>query len=156
MNRLFINYLLFLRTIVGFAMGLWIFVCPLVADADISDSQEVTVVVGETNLVHGSKIFLEEVAQIQASPFLKEVLEKIELGNSPKPGKIKLLNKERLVSLIQSQPGVPEGVLIDIPGKIYVKRASQQIEQQAFHDQVDLFLSDISYVENIMIVYSDK
>ncbi|RLB84316.1 MAG: flagella basal body P-ring formation protein FlgA [Deltaproteobacteria bacterium] len=143
MNRFFLKYLMFLSPFACLAMGVWISVCPLAAAAEISDSHDVKLVVAETNLVLGPKIFLGEVAQIQASPFLKEVLQKIELGNSPKPGKIKQLNKKRLVSLIRSQPGVPEGVLIDTPKKIYVKRASQQIEQQVFQAQVDLFLSGV-------------
>ena len=123
-------------------MGIWIFVCPLAANAGIS-VHEVKVVVAETSLVRGPMVFLGEVAHIQASLFLKEVLQKIEIGNSPKPGKIKQLNKRRLVSLVQSQPGVPEGVVIETPKKIYVKRASQQIQQQQFQAQVDLFLSKV-------------
>lgn len=142
MNRFFVNYLIFLSPFASLVMGVWISVCPLAANAGIS-VHEVKVVVAETNLVRGPRVFLGEVAQIQASPFLKEVLQKIELGNSPKPGKIKQLNKRRLVSLIQSQPGVPEGVLIDTPKKIYVKRESQQIKQQHFQEQVDLFLSKV-------------
>jgi flagella basal body P-ring formation protein FlgA len=143
MNRFLVNYLIELRAFACLAMGLWVFACPLAADAGISDSSEVKVVVAETNLVSGPKVFLGEVAQIQASLFLKEVLQKIELENSPKPGKIKQLNKRRLVSLIQSQPGVPEGVVIETPKKIYVKRTSQQIGQQVFQEQVDLFLSGV-------------
>lgn len=121
----------------------WVFVCPLSAAAGISDSPEVKVVVSGTSLVSGPRIFLGEVAQVQASSFLKDVLQKIELGKSPKPGKIKQLNKNHLVSLIQSQPGVPEGVMIDTPPQIYVKRTSQQIEQQDFQAQIDLFLSNV-------------
>ncbi len=142
MNRFFVNYLLFLSLFASLVMGVWILVCPLAANAGIS-VHEVKVVVAETNLVRGPRVFLGEVAKIQASPFLKEVLQKIEIENSPKPGKIKQLNKRRLVFLIQSQPGVPEGVLIDTPKKIYVKRASQQIKQQHFQEQVDLFLSAV-------------
>jgi flagella basal body P-ring formation protein FlgA len=142
MNRFLVNYIPFLSAFASMAIGLWIFVCPPAANADI-DFHDVKVVVAETNLVFGPMVILGEVAQIQASPFLKEVLQKIELENSPKPGEIKQLNKRRLVSLIQSQPGVPEGVVIDTPKKIYVKRESQQIEQQEVQAQVDLFLSGV-------------
>ncbi len=135
-------YQRFLSIVVGLAISLWIFVCPLAADTGISDAREVKILVAETNLVQGSVVFLGEVAQIQATSFLKEVLKRIELGKSPKPGKIKQLNKKRLISLIQSQPGVPEGVLIETPNKIYVKRTSQQVKEQAVKDQVGLFLSD--------------
>jgi len=142
MNRFIVNYIPVLSAFAIMAIGLWISVCPPAANAGI-DSHDVKVVVAETSLVLGPMVILGEVARIQASPFLKEVLQKIELENSPKPGEIKQLNKRRLLSLILTQPGVPEGVLIETPKKIYVKRASQQIEQQEVQAQVDLFLSGV-------------
>jgi flagella basal body P-ring formation protein FlgA len=143
MNRFLENNIVLSRGFAGMVLGLWMCACTVSAAADRSGSHEVKIVVAETNQVQGAQILLGEVSQIQASPFLQEVLQKLEIGNSPKPGKIKQLNKRRLVSLIRSQPGIPEGVLIDVPKKIYVKRASQQIQQQDFHKQVNLFLSDI-------------
>ncbi|MBA3008869.1 MAG: flagellar basal body P-ring formation chaperone FlgA [Proteobacteria bacterium] len=132
----------FLGPFAGLAIGAWLFVCPPGLDADTAGPREVKIRVKETSLVQGPQILLGEVAQIQAGSFLKEILQTMELGNAPKPGKIKQLNKNQVVSLIQSQPGMPEAVSIEIPENIYVKRDSQQIEQQKVREQVELFLSD--------------
>ena len=126
----------------GLAMGGSFVVCPAVSGAGISEPREVKIMVRETSLVQGSEILLGEVARIESGPFLKEILQIMVLENSPKPGKIKQLNKNRLVSLIQSQPGLPENILIEAPGKIYVKRDSQQILPQKVREQVDIFLAE--------------
>jgi len=132
----------FLVPFAGLAIGAWIFVCPPVLDAETPGPREVKIRVKETSLVQGPQILLGEVAQIQAGPFLKEILQTMELGNAPKPGKIKQLNKPHLDALIHSQPGMPENVSIEIPENIYVKRDSQQIQQQKVQEQVERFLSD--------------
>ncbi len=133
----------FFSLLAGLAIGTMILVHPLNADTLISNFREVTIVVEETNLVSGPEIFLGNIALIHANPFLKEVLQKIELGKAPRPGQIKHLNKRRLVSLIQSQKGVPKDAMIDVPQNIYVKRASQQIKQQKIREQVNVFLADL-------------
>ena len=124
------------------ALGGLVCVKPISADTRVPGSREVKILVEETNLVRGPEIFLGNIALIHASPFLKEVLQKIELGKAPRPGKIKHFSKRRLVSLIQSQRGLPEDALIEVPKNIYVKRASQQIKQQEIREQVNLFLAD--------------
>jgi len=126
----------------GLAMGGWFVVFPTVSGAGISESREVKIMVRETSLVQGGEILLGEVAQIESGTFLKETLQTMVLENSPKPGKIKQLNKNRLISLIQSQPGLPENILIEAPEKIYVKRDSQQISSQKVREQVDTFLAE--------------
>ena len=126
----------------GLAMGGSFVVCPVVSGAGISEPREVKIMVRETSLVQGSEILLGEVARIESGPFLKEILQTMVLENSPKPGKIKQLNKNRLVSLVQSQPGLPENILIEAPEKIYVKRDSQQIPPQKVREQVDIFLAE--------------
>ncbi len=131
----------FLSLLASLAMGTMIWVHSLNAET-LSSFREVKIFVEETNLVSGPEIFLGNIALIHADPFLKEVLQKIELGKAPKPGKIKHLNKRRILSLIQSQKGLPKDAMIDIPQNIYVKRASQQIKQQEIREQVNLFLAD--------------
>lgn len=131
-----------LGSFLGMAFVAWTLVCPMDLAAGTSVSREVKILVTKTSVVQGSEILLGEIAQIQAGPFLKEILQNMELGRAPKPGEIKQLSKKHLASLIQSQTGMPEGVEIEIPEKIYVKRGSQQIRQQALQDQVEIFLSD--------------
>ena len=130
----------FLTVSAFFAMGGWILVYPL--NAETPSARGTKIMVEETNLVRNPRIFLGDIALIHATPFLKEVLQKIELGKAPKPGKIKHLNKKRLVSLIRSQQGLPDDALIEIPENIYVKRASQQIKKEEIREQVDIFLTD--------------
>jgi flagellar basal body P-ring formation protein FlgA len=126
----------------GLAMGGWIIVCPIVSGAGIPEPRKVTIMVRETSLVRGPEILLGEIARIESGSFLKEILETLALENSPKPGKIKQLNKNRLISLIRSQTGLPENILIETPEKIYVKRDSQQVQQQKVREQVDIFLAE--------------
>jgi flagella basal body P-ring formation protein FlgA len=130
-----------MRLFVGLVIIGWVWPGPLLADTQASDPREVKILVEETSLVKGADIFLGDIALIQASPFLKKVLEKMVLGNAPNPGKIKQLSQRRLLSQIHSQQGLPEDALIDIPEKVYVKRTSQQIKQAAIHEQVDIFFA---------------
>ncbi len=133
-----------MKGFVGLILGGWIFICPLAgADTSISGSQQIKIVVAETNLVTGHGILLGDISVIHAIPFLKEVLEKIEIGNAPKPGKIKQFTKNRLAFLIRSHQGLPDDIEIEAPPSIYVKRASQQINQQEVRQQVDGFLTDL-------------
>ncbi len=124
-------------------IGSWISVCPLTASATgISDSQNIKIIVSETNLIPGNEILLGDIAVIHASPFLREMLQKIKIGNAPKPGKIKQFTKNRLISLIRSQKALPDNIEVEAPQSIYVKRASQQIKQQEVRQHVDAFLAD--------------
>jgi len=143
MNRFLTDRIKFFVSFICLTIGSWIFVCPLAAsDTGISGHRQIKIIVSETNLVSGHEIFLGDIAVIHASSFLKEMLEKIEIGNAPKPGKIKLFNKTRLISLIRSHNGMPDDIEVEAPQSIYVKRASQHIKQQEVRQHVDAFLTD--------------
>ena len=143
MNRFFTNMIRSWGSFAGLAFGFVLFVYPLAeADTSMSDPKPIRIVVKETNLVSNHKIFLGDIAVIHATSFLKEVVQEIELGNAPKPGKIKQFTKNRIESLIRSQPGLPDDIEVEAPQSIYVKRASQKIKQQEVRQQVDLFLTD--------------
>lgn len=132
----------FLKAFTGLALAGWVWVCPLGADTPAPDQEKVEIQVAETSLVPGSEIFLGDIAQIHASPFLKEVLMKIGLGNAPKPGQIKQLSKNRILSLIRSCQGLPGDMEIQAPEIVYVKRTSQQITEQEIRNQIEIFLAD--------------
>ena len=110
------------------------------ADNQVSETC-IKIMVKETSLVKQSHIFLGDIAEINANSFLKEVLEKIEIGGSPKPGKIKLFDKKKIVSIIQGQRYLPENIVITSPQQIYVKRLSQTISKEKIRQFVDAKLS---------------
>ncbi|MCP3941186.1 MAG: flagellar basal body P-ring formation protein FlgA [Desulfobacteraceae bacterium] len=140
MNKILAYMMRFFSVVTGLLLGGFLLVHPV--NADTEKSRPVEIIVAKTNLVRGPKIFLGDICLIHADSFLKEVLQKIEIGNAPKPGKIKDLRKKRLLSLIQSQQGLPVDALIEIPENIYVKRDSQQVTQEQIRQQVNIFLAD--------------
>lgn len=101
---------------------------------------EIKVEVAGSGHVDGPVIFLKDVANIHAGPLLKEVVESISLGRSPKPGKIKTITKGQVFSRIRSQSDLPEGSVILVPDKIYVKRTSQSIHTNGIRREVDSFI----------------
>ncbi|MCD4722826.1 MAG: flagellar basal body P-ring formation chaperone FlgA [Desulfobacula sp.] len=119
--------------------------CPysLFAEENQAFKSSIKIIVKETSLVKQSHIFLGDIADINANRFLKEALEKIELGFSPKPGKIKLLDKKKIVSIIQGQRYLPENIIVTSPQQIYVKRLSQKISKQEVRQFVDSRLSQV-------------
>ena len=112
----------------------------LAEDNSVLDSQ-IKIVINETNRVRQTPVFLGDISDITANDFLKETLEKIELGSSPKPGKIKLFYKKKIFSVIQGQTYLPDGISIVSPEKIYVKRLSQTISKQDIRQVIDHRLS---------------
>lgn len=124
------------------ALAGWIGVSPLGAKTAAPGLQTVEIIVAPTNRVSGPEIFLGDIAQIHAPPFIKEVLVKIGLGNAPRPGRIKQLTQNRILSIIRSRRGLPPDMVIQVPEIVYVRQESQEIDPQAVRDQVDLFLAE--------------
>jgi flagellar basal body P-ring formation protein FlgA len=105
--------------------------------------QRVLIQVKPNALVHHDVIYLKEIADIQADDFLRNALEKIELGRSPRPGDLAQLDKQRIITLIQSQSYLSPGqVTLESPDHIYAKRASQTLDRQRIQSEVDQILSD--------------
>jgi len=102
----------------------------------------IRIIVNEFSQVEGGQILLGQIAQIQAKPFIKEILETIDLGKSPKPGKIKTLAKNKVLSQLRSSQAAPEEIQLVFPDKIYVKQACQELPKESVRTQVDHLLSD--------------
>jgi Chaperone for flagella basal body P-ring formation len=115
----------------------------LQADDRLKKENRIEVFIRDTNLVGSSHILLGDIADIKADGFLKEALEKIDLGVSPKPDKIKSLDKRKIVSAIQSDRSLPKDILITCPDRIYVKRLSGEILVQDIQKFVEQRLKDI-------------
>lgn len=103
-------------------------------------SGKVRVEVAGSGHVEGPVIFLKDVAKVSADPLLKEVVESISLGRSPKPGTIKTITRARVMSKIRSQSDLPENSSILVPDKVYVKRTSQSIHTTGIRQEVDSFV----------------
>ncbi len=113
------------------------------ADDGLKDENRIEVFIKDTNIVGSSHIFLGDIADITADGFLKETLEKIDLGASPKPDKIKSLDKRKILTAIHSDRSLPKDILITCPDRIYVKRSSRETSVEDIRKFVEQRLSDV-------------
>ena len=109
-------------------------------DHELKDSIKITI--NETNLVKKSYIFLQDIAAIQSNEFIKEALDKIELGRSPKPGEVRLFSKDKILSIIKQQRYLPDNIIFSAPERIYVKRLSQRISKQKIRQFIENYFSN--------------
>lgn len=94
-------------------------------------------------VVKGPDILLGEVAEIRADEFIREELARISLGSSPDPGRTAALGKDRILSLLSSESLIPPDLgVMDIPARIYVKRASQKADRAMLQKVFQRFLAD--------------
>ncbi len=102
----------------------------------------VVITVKADSLVSGEEILLKDVAVIEADGLEAQALGNIGLGNSPKPGKIKYVDKDRLVRIVQSSRIFPEKAQIVCPDRVYVKRAGQTLDREVVVSRVEELLKD--------------
>ncbi|MFH2093676.1 MAG: flagellar basal body P-ring formation chaperone FlgA [Pseudomonadota bacterium] len=100
------------------------------ASEDSTQGQKVSITVEETGFVNTDEVYLGQIATIEAMGLIKEALEKVSLGHSPKPDKIKAFDKAKIIAAIQSQRYLPENITIQAPDRIYVKRLSQKVSKE--------------------------
>ena len=112
-------------------------------DQKLINKNRVKITISETNFVKKPYVFLKDIADIHASQFLKETLDNIEVGRSPKPGQVKIFDKNRILSLIEHQRYLPENIIFISPLQIYVKRLSQEISKKEIQQFVELKLAKI-------------
>jgi flagellar basal body P-ring formation protein FlgA len=117
-------------------------VVPLCLVVPAPGQEKIVIQVKKNALVHHDVMYLKELADIQANGFVQQALEKLELGRSPRPGDLTQLNKQRIVTLIQSQRYLAPGqVTLAWPDQVYVKRASQTLDRQRIQQAVDQMLA---------------
>jgi len=102
----------------------------LYASDSLSSGMRIQIRVKETNQINSDQITLGQVADIQANGFLKESLEKLLLGKSPKPDQIKTFDKAKILALIGTQKYLPAQTIVLSPDRIYVKRLSQTVTKK--------------------------
>ncbi len=135
------NIKLILLVIIGLIFGNSILLGSVFADNNQEDKDKINITINETNLVKSSHVLLKDIAHVQANVFLKEILDKIEIGRSPKPGQIKLFDKKKILSIIEHQQYLPGNIIFNSPQQIYVKRESQRILKSRIREFVDQYLS---------------
>ncbi len=131
--------------IVLFAIGVIIFSVSdlnlVFAGDDLVSQTQIKIIVKETSQINQAHIFLGQIATIYATDFLKESLAKIDLGASPKPDKIKFLDKKKIISAIRGQQYLPEDIKIISPERVYVKRLGQRVSEENIRQFIDQHLS---------------
>lgn len=90
--------------------------------------------------VEGEDIRLGEVARVAAEGFAQQMLEEISLGRSPKPGRVKIVSKRQFLLSLRPHQDLVEGMDVEIPDRIYVKRSSQQFAEPDIREYLDDYL----------------
>ena len=126
------------------------------ASENPSSDMHIQIRVNETSQLNSDQITLGQVSKIDANGFLKASLEKLLLGNSPKPDQIKAFDRSKILALIRSQKNLPAQITVLSPDRIYVKRLSQTVlkkdvrqfviqslDQQFFNKKYELARFDV-------------
>lgn len=98
----------------------------------------IQILIKETSLVTGPDVLLGAVSDIHAQGFLKEAIENIDLGASPRPGDIRSFDQKKIMSAVKAQRYLPKNIQVTCPRRIYVKRLGQAVlktDVQTFVDQ---------------------
>ena len=119
------------------------FVCSLVFSLPaLADTPEKIVIeVAETAEVTGPAIYLESIAKITAPDFFKGELARVDLGKSPKAGRMKLLAGQRITAAINTMGLNEEDMTIQVPQRVFIKRASQELDPSRVEKALEQFLS---------------
>ena len=99
--------------------------------------------VKENVVVKGPEILLGEIANIDAPQFLKDGLTDLEIGPSPKPGRMKQIQGLRIHNLIAAHDLVDEEMRIDVPKRVFIKRGSQELEESRLKEELGSYLSGL-------------
>ncbi len=134
-----------IRRPVFFALGIFIVLQGLHSWAFAADKpmvfDTIQIIVNETSRVKGPRVRLQDISDIHARGMLKEAVEKIDLGFSPKPGRLKSIDKKKILSSVRAQRYLPENIEIICPEQVYVKRMSQKIDKNEIRQWIDQDLS---------------
>ncbi|MEA1968654.1 MAG: flagellar basal body P-ring formation chaperone FlgA [Thermodesulfobacteriota bacterium] len=96
------------------------------------DDAEIVIEVMESASVNTRKLYLNDIADIEAPGFLKQRIGRIDVGFAPGLGKVKVYKGERLKARIESESLISGDLSVLVPDRVYIKRASQEIPRQQF------------------------
>ncbi len=91
-----------------------------------------TVVVKNEVWVKGEKVYLKDVARIECSAPLDEVLGDTYLAYAPSPGMEKTLNGAWIKSKVRSKRWLPKNIVIDVPEFVKIGRTCQTVEDETY------------------------
>ncbi|WP_320043905.1 flagellar basal body P-ring formation chaperone FlgA [uncultured Desulfobacter sp.] len=86
-------------------------------------------------------IYLGEIANITAPDFFKEELTRIDLGKSPRAGRMKQLSGERITAAINAMGLNEHDINIQVPKRVFIKRAGQEIDPSYVEKALRQFLA---------------
>ena len=90
----------------------------------------VKIIIRESSFVNTGKIFLGEIADINASNLIKQRLNKITLGFAPRPGHFRVFSGKYLKTKIESDRLCSRSVSVFVPDKVYIKRKGMVIPRK--------------------------
>lgn len=91
---------------------------------------KIIIKINKENIVEEPDLSMGDIADIQADDFLKETIADIELGRSPEPGTINILEKDRIAYALNQQPYLNKEFKFICPEQVYVKRPDQEINRE--------------------------
>lgn len=117
-------------SLLGFSLPVW---------ADTPG--KIIIEVARTAEVTRPVIYLGDVAKITAPDFFKEELIRIELGKSPRAGRMKQLAGQRVTAAINTMGLNDNDIHIQVPERVFIKRASQGLSSSYVEKALKQFLS---------------
>lgn len=102
--------------------------------------EKIIIEVARTAEVTNPVIYLGQVASITAPDFFKEELTRIDLGKSPRAGRMKQLSGERITAAINAMGLNDNDINIQVPKRVFVKRASQALDPSYVEKALRQFL----------------
>ena len=102
--------------------------------------EKISVEIKEESWVKGDKIYLKDIALINAPAHINDRLQHIYLAYSPKPGKERKFNGSWLTSKITSELNQSNSIHIQSPETVIVTRASQVIADEKFETIFNAFI----------------
>ena len=118
-------------------------VCMLIFSLPVlaATPEKIIIEVAQTAEVTRPVIYLGEVAKITAPDFFKEELTRIELGKAPRAGRMKQLSGQRVTGAINAVGFNDSDIDIQVPKRLFVKRADQQLDPSEVEEALREFLS---------------
>lgn len=105
--------------------------------------ETILIEVRKTAEVAGPDILLKDLATISAPDFFKEELARIDLGRSPKPGRMRPLTRDRITAAVNGMGLEGKQIFLKVPEQVFVKRASQELSPARVEKEVGQFLSQV-------------
>jgi flagella basal body P-ring formation protein FlgA len=109
------------------------------ADADTA----LKIVVKSNASVRGEKIYLKDIAQIKGEKNITQQIGSVCLGSASRPGNIRSLKGERILTILRSKRFWPVNATITTPETVEVTRRSQIVSKERYKDLFHRYVADL-------------